>query len=830
MNLLRELTVKSLKENKKRSIITIIGIMLSVALVVVVTTMVTSLKASMYNLIISEKGNYHVMVADGKEYLDTIRNHRQVESSFENYELGYSQLDASDKFYSYLRYLAMDQNGFSKNGIKIKDGRLPKNSSEIAIDEGVNARLKNKLKIGDTIDAHIADRIIGGQKTPYFSYDEVLKEKYQKKFKIVGFIKKPNSSIALKNTPGFTALTLMDDNLNKDYSTFLYYKIKPNVNIEDHLNQVYPDGRLTPNVMVNDRLLQTSGFKTNDPNIKLLYNIATVVLLIIIGTSITVVKNSLSISIVEKTKEYGILKSLGATNKQLWLSIIFEGFCLGIIGIVLGLILGITVNKILISIMNSVLGELFSGLKLVSVISLKGLILSILISVITIFISSYLIARRVKYFSPIESIKSSKDIVIEKEIQTPRFIDDVFGISGVIAHKNLTRDKKRYRTTTISIALIMLVFISLFSTTSYLKKSLDMEYKKYDYNIVHYYYGKTEDVLKDYEVSSSISKDLLKDDKSLTYLSQDVKIDNKYLSKEMSDYVSDVLKGHLILLEDYQFDRLLKDNNLNEDAKHLYFNKFTEKRKNLVQEKKILNDDNIVISIGDDNNPNDHNKIDKEIKLTQITKPPFGFMDTNFDTSPNIFVKKSEYIDQVKPCLSALFVYAKDDIATVEKINTYTESNSDYFEISNLTSNIRQTNSIIVILKLFSYGFIIVISLIALTSTLNTISSNMLMRKREFAILRSLGSSPKHLKDMVKLESILLGLKSITIGLPIGIALSYLIYRLLKSQFDFKFYIPIKGILICILVVFIILYLIMRFSLTKVGRLNIVKTIKNENV
>ncbi|MFL8969694.1 ABC transporter permease [Helcococcus kunzii] len=845
MNLLRELTIKNLKINKRRSIITTIGIILSVALMVTVTTMVSSLKATMRNAIISENGNYHIKIINGNDYVDKIKNNKDVDSYLINHELGYANINSKEDYKPYLKVIAMDKDNFSKNELKIIKGKFPENSNEIVVGENIKTVSKVDLAIGQKLNLAVSDRVTkeGEAATEYIPEMEHLQEKFKKEYTVVGIIKRANRGMEDYTDPGVSAITLPDSENVQHSKQNIFYRIKRNVNIEEHLHENYGDD--TSNLVINYRLMQTEGFETDDDIVNMLYILSVILLVIILLTSIVVIKNSFSISIVEKTKQYGILKSLGASNSQIKRDIYFEGFVLGSIGIILGIALGIIVNKILIVVMNTYLKDILQDIKFVSSISILGIVIAAVTSMLSIFISLFLIARRVRKFSAIESIRSTKDIVIKRKIKTPKFIESLFGVSGLISHKNFKRDKKRYRTTTISITLIVIIFIGLFSATSYLRKTLDIEFGSVNFNIEHTTFSSNKNQLdKDVEISKKIVNEVLEDEKSLMTKSTAVLIDSKYLDDNIqSSYEKEGTYARLNLLDDDTFDKLLKENNLGKENTHLVINKHKmEDENNKTTEFKTFKDLNIDIHLNDnlveelygeneENSSLDTFKKEKEnIKLTEINKPVMGFQKYNTNYEINIFARESDYANKVFIDRFSLFIQSNDDRKTQENIEKFVESEDTTFYINNITELIRRINNAIFILNIFSYGFIIVISLIALTSTFNTITSNMILRKREFATLRSIGITNKDIKNMIKLESIFLGLKSLIFGIPIGLAISYLIYTVIKNNVVFEYYLPITSIAISIIIVFSILYMIMSFAVSKVDKLNIVETIKNENV
>ena len=136
----------------------------------------------------------------------------------------------------------------------------------------------------------------------------------------------------------------------------------------------------------------------------------------------------------------------------------------------------------------------------------------------------------------------------------------------------------------------------------------------------------------------------------------------------------------------------------------------------------------------------------------------------------------------------------------------------------------------IIWISVFLYGFIIVITLIGVTNIFNTITTNMNLRSKEFAMLKSIGMTKKEFNRMINLESIFYGVKSLLIGNVLGVGLSYFIYKTVADAMDFGFQLPIKSIIISIVFVMIVVSIIMRYSLKKINKQNIIETIRKENI
>ena len=148
----------------------------------------------------------------------------------------------------------------------------------------------------------------------------------------------------------------------------------------------------------------------------------------------------------------------------------------------------------------------------------------------------------------------------------------------------------------------------------------------------------------------------------------------------------------------------------------------------------------------------------------------------------------------------------------------------------NYAEGVESNRSVIIIIKVFAYGFIILISLIAAANVFNTITTNINLRRRDFAMLKSVGMDDKGMRKMLNFECILYGTKALIYGLPVSVGVTYLIYRSIRRGIDTEFFIPWTAVGIAVLSVFIVVFVTMMFSMNKIKKDNPIDALKNENL
>lgn len=862
MNLLKKLTIKNLKLNKKRTIVTIIGIMLSVALVTAVATMYAS---GLKSLIVYEKyvkGDFHVEFMDvPSDDVKNIKNNNGVENVYLTQEIGYAPLkDSKNSGKPYAYVMGFDKGALENLSIRLTSGRLPQNEDEIIIPTHLKTNGRMDIENNKEITLEVGERVSGTYKlNQYVGYDadnEKIINTKQKTYKIVGVYERSATNIEPYIAPGYTFISYIDDN-NFTGNVNIYAKynkvgsknhIKVTADIigvnADVLNKYYYGSFDNEEELINvheelDKARYGTDFNSylialetdpiNNSGIGNLGYVVIVVCIIIVFTSVFCIKNSFDISITEKIKQYGMLRSIGATKKQIKSNVFYEATILGLIGIPLGLLLGFIASYILIIVCNILLKDsLTGGLNMVLSYSVISYIVAILLGIITIYLSALKSARKASKISPIDSIRNSANIKLNsKKLKVPKLINKIFGVGGEISYKNIKRNKKSYRTTIVSLTISVLVFISLTYFMNTFMNEIKKEVSASEYNI-------------DYNITSKEDKNII------NKINQTVKLDNiknysiirttngtfnnpkyniehenindniyivsigeeaykKYLKSLNLNY--DDVKDKGILVDEIKYSVNKGDKIVNKQDRLYKYNKGDIVSMNLYIES---NETNINLSVG---------------AISDVR--PFGLQRNDADV---YIVVSDEYYDKINGGSQYYNVYfdstnaskLQDDIDKILKDERY--------HIDNKEEYVRIMRNLILLIGIFLYGFITVITLISVTNIFNTITTSMELRKPEFAMLKSVGMTTKEFNRMIRLESIFVCIKSLIFGIPIGLAISYVIYLLLSQNEDLKFEIPFNGIIISSIFVLLLISILMKYSISKINKQNMIETIRNENI
>lgn len=949
MNLMKTLTLKNLKLNRKRTIVTIVGIILATALLSALVTLVSSFQYSIIEYQKQKGGDFHVKFSNVKmSELSEFKNNRNIESTFETMGMGFAKLDGcknEDKPYAYV--MATDEAGFERGCFKLIEGRMAKNEDEIVIPRHLKTNGRIDIKVGDEITLDVGKRYdsntesVIGENCAYEHEAETLTDTVTKSYKVVGIMERPGYGMEDYSAAGYTFVTYSDelaaiDNGIKSeageadttltvYSRYTQKALRNKdavtadiIGVDEKLFAKANDSSVEMTAEESDRFLKEmedakydiyiNGFLISyecvfpiDGTFKALFTVAVVVALIIILTSVYCIKNSFNISITEKIRQYGMLASVGATRRQIKSSVKTEAAMLGVVGIPVGTMSGILASLVLVKVVNA-LSAGWLNFALSFHTSLPALILAVILSIATIYFSATGSARRAAKVTPLEAIRNTKEIKIKSaKLKTPAIIGRIWGIGGVISYKNIKRNNKKYRTTVTSIVICSVTFIVISYFMSMAFSMVGMSYASTDYNIgINMSYKKDVDIEKLSELVNSIEGV----DDYLVGAGYDFDVDNPKYTKEYGEYCrqlydesEDVSQMFLItVLDDKSYDKYASDAGIKNAATGaILVNKYTfdvynENSSKYVKKEMELykykagdtiecgynvyddasDDDNAVEgdteSSTDDNNAvegdtessteDNNGYVDEETinngvrKTVDVTiagvtdKVPIGYKGYSYTTLLFMNQKGFESLwadgksgNELKPGYASYSAYvvaenADDYQDTFEK---ETEENPEYsqisFYVSNLDKEMRDEKSLFTLLGVFAYGLIVVIALIGITNIINTLSTGMELRSREFATLRSIGMTDKQFAGMVRLESVFISVKALVIGVPLGILISYLLCVMMNRMDGAIIYKPpYKAIILCIVVVIMLIYAIMKLSMTKLRHNNIIETIKNENL
>ncbi len=851
MSILNRLTIKNLRLNKKRTIVTIIGIILSTALMVGIGLLFSSFQDLMIRDTIGYNGKYEANYGDVD--LNKLNNIKDKDFTyFYEKPIGFSKIESSNEYKPYMYITSVNKEYFDE--LKLIEGSFPKNENEVVISNHVITNGGLNYKVGDIVTFTYGSRNTDGDITLANSElvdGEFLTNEGTHTYKIVGIVERSN--FENYSACGYTVFTL--DVNNDKGSVNLYVMFNKNKKIIKQSEELAKRLNYDDDINYNSTLLALYGESTYGNVMTTMVSMMMIMLALVSIGCIIVIYNSFAISVMERKKEFGLLSSIGATKRQLSHTVFFEAVFVGVIGIILGILGAYVGIGCVVLVINNLISDMLEY-KLHLVTNPLFIIIPVIFMIIVIGVSAFIPSRRASKVSPIEAIRQNDDIKInKKKIKTSKLVNKLFGIEGEIALKNIKRNKKKYRVTVVSLFISIVLFISFSSYMNYTLNTASsvMGEVPYDYQISYFSTtagnnGEALDKINEIVKSSDVKE-------YTSYSSSDLQLIGNYTySKEYLDFYknaygeevyNDLKKAKyqnisILVLDDNSYNKYKKLIGLDKDSVIL-LNKFKgvsyggNKRVNY--DIPVINNGNINIKIcnfdDSEEEVNDVTKYcNKSVENIFVTNKSFDLIEEfSYMTDFKLVVNKKLY-DSISDSSThyTQFNIISDNTNNIDKLTKDLDkySNVNY---TNIKEAMKQANNLILVVKILMYGFISLVTLIGVTSVFNTISTSMALRKREFAVLRSIGLTNRGFNKILFFESLFFGMKSLIFAIPVSIGITVLIHYALADMVSIStIIIPWKYIIISIVSVFVIVLLTMMYSTSKIKKHNIIEQIREENI
>jgi len=576
---------------------------------------------------------------------------------------------------------------------------------------------------------------------------------------------------------------------------------------------------------------------------------------IIVAASVIVISNAFRVSAGERLSQFGILKSVGATKRQIAESIMYESVFLSLIGLPLGIIVGLLVHFIGIEIANYLIGDLFTaetGTRFNFVLAWQAIIASIAIGFMTVLLSAWLPARKAAKIPAISAILRHGDVKITaKHVRANWLIKNLFGFEGMLASKSLKRNRRNFRATVVSLTISIILFIAASSFGAHLNRMAVLVVHTVDSDVIGEYRSAQEFIFTedgyfshaiDYPLSETEAANVtarlrafpdtsvmgvgtsmsswrvpganipfeMFNEAKLEFLqindqSEDVMINFTLITVDAETYaelcrIAGVPLGSNILVNYFR---------AHIDGRWTEFTPFTLSGQTITM---VDFDEEVEIPL--------HGELQGSQIPREILHAARGWVSV---IVPELDAKTYYWFAQAADPRG--FVIHLHD--TFDEMIPF-DGNLIHTHVRNLAAEANQDRAIINLVMVFVYGFVGMLTLIGFTNVISTIYTNVRARAREFAILQSVGMTRSGLSRMLNLESILCSFKSLVIGIPLGVCAAFLVYRAMLHSVVFRFELPVFPVIICIIAVFIITWVTMRYAAARLRGKSIVDTIRSE--
>ena len=476
MNIINRLTIRQLKLNRKRTTVTLLGSIISVAMITAVCTLGISFLDFMQRIIIADEGEWHVLYKDvNKKQLEAIKKDEETKTVILSRDTGYALLKGSQNPNKPYIFIKIIMSRVFEKSRSINRGRIPERPDEIIISQAIITNGKVNCKIEDVLTLDIGKRYSAAdtENSQALSQNhslqkdkdgikETLSKETTNTYTIVGIMERPSWEPTW--SPGYTVLSYVDENSIKSTE-----KVNASVIVNNINTRLFEHGRNLAShngideVVFNNSLLRYYGVISDNSAKNMLYILSAIIMAIIIIGSVSLIYNAFAISVSDRSRYLGMLSSVGATKKQKRNSVFFEGAVIAVVSVPVGIIAGLAGIGITFFFINPIINNLLTvteGLRVV--VFPITIIIAVLISFATIFISTYVPAKRASNISAIDAIRQTADVKLTgKEVKTSKFTRAVFGIEGDLALKNLKRTKGRYRKVVHFINCLFLVNIAV---------------------------------------------------------------------------------------------------------------------------------------------------------------------------------------------------------------------------------------------------------------------------------------------------------------------------------------------------------------------------------
>lgn len=863
MNIFNKVTLQSMKKSRTRTFVTIIGVVLSAAMITAVATFGTSLLNFLLQGSIIKYGDWHTAFLDvDSSFVQEREKDKEVTNTAFYENVGYAVLKGGKSPEKpYLFVAGFNNKTFQALPIKIISGRMPKNSGEVLVPSHIAIKAGVRLKIGDILSLTVGNRMNGNknlsQHDPYLAGDksgkgkEVLVSKREKTYKVVGICDRP--CFEEHSAPGYTLITKAEK--QSETSSFsIFLTLKHPRKVKTYANNISPNSYI-----LNDYVLRFMGISENKLFNTLMYTVGGILVAIIMVGSVFLIYNSFNISLNERTRQFGILSSVGATAKQLRNSVLFEGLCIGMVGIPIGILAGIGSVVLIIPIVaDNFKNILYSTVPLTLSVSVYAIVAAAVISLVTILISAYIPAKKAANTPIMESIRQTNEIKANpKDVKTSKLALQIYGLEGTLALKNFKRNKKRYRSIVLSLVLSIVLFVSgnAFGTT--LKRIMDKNTIDNEFDILF----STQDIGNDDKEIFSLLKKLEETNGVYETTYQAIypyfctvntnDFSDRY--RKYANYTSLNESVHLPMdiqfLEDSAYFDFIKQLGLSKDEYTGQDGKIIAVAKQRVKKKEeasklfdLFANRSMTLRVSPEENENSMKQQGQNVDITfvdtySISPPPS--QDSKPKDNYSVFMAiapyslKNKFEPPKNHSTIAIGIMSKNPFQSTSEIETIMqgEGNISAYILYNMNEMLEQTNNITFVIDVFTYVFVIMISLIAVANVFNTISTNIRLRRRELAMLRSIGMSDRDFTKMMNFECVFYGMRTLLYGLPLASIISWLIYKGMAAveqleNFDYVF--PWGSMAISVFSVLFIVFITMLYAISKIKKEDIIEALRDD--
>lgn len=930
-------TWKTLKENRSRTWVTIVGILLSTALVTAVTVSIASAVYYFERVAVEDVGDWCVRLYEVSENeRSRLAEDGRVSGLCSLRSVGYAQTDCGKEGKPYLFIGAMSEDFAERMPVELIRGRMPEKDTELLLSRQFLANSGQELSPGDSLTLVLGGRLADAaenqegveesvdagvwlnQHNPFQGQTSRAPETFVADgrtvtYTVAGIYEEPEFEPSM--APGYTVLTVdaavppaaeEPETVREDSRELaqedgreitqessrelaqegngdskeagndcyeLWIQLKDLGQAQSFLEEQMAQGLSGE---TNWTLLKYQGY-SGSSSMKLIYGMASILMVIVAAGSVALIYNSFSISVTERVRQFGLLKSLGATRRQIMGSVLTEGLMLCIVGIPLGILIGCLGIGATIwgcqELFEAVLGGFSERVSFEVHPTLGALGLSVGIGLCTVLLSAWLPARKALRLPAIEAIRQNQELRIRpRRVRTSPLTLRVFGLEGMLASKNFKRSRKRYRATVISLFFSIVLFVCANSFCRYLRKSVEDSRNEGTYDLAYYMWDDPEGLRQLYaklKLLEGVDESVLTDSQGVDVVVAPEDQTEAFRRNHDAEMGTPWAYWGVFFIEDEDYRAYLVQNGLDPaiymDVDHptaLVFDRMTYSAEggsyqvypvlkegvqslNVIQTRPQEGYGGGVLQMTEQGVQVLYYKDDRE-GAEEPLKVPAEDAAQLIEVKIGMYLESAPWFlgDRGRPQMilpasvrdawgmeadwRAAFFLAGDADRVYEEMRKLAKETGG--AIANNAQTAKETRALIGLIEVFSTGFLALISLIATTNVFNTISTNVMLRRREFAMLRSIGMTRKGTRRILNYECLLYGCKSVLYAVPVSLGITWVIYDNVKRQGFFTgFYIPWQTVASVASAMFLIVFATMVYADKKLGREELAEEIREEN-
>ena len=878
MNVLNRVTLKSLRRNRTRTLVTIFGVILSAAMLSAVTSFIASMQNFLYESTVASEGAWEARIEQiPSNRVAAFSNDAEIKTLGLVRNTGYAVLEGcenEDK--PYLFFMDFSKEAYSLLAVNLTEGRMPENPDEVVISRHISYNGGVDIQVGQTLTLDIGRRTrsdgeVLWQRNSYET-DETLTKEMSRTVTVVGICERP--TFEYYSAPGYTVIGYWDPSTMQSGDVITAY-----MTVFDPSSIYDTVGRLEEQIGVynltsyHSDILRAMGVSSNDTFNGIIYGLGTILIVLIVVGSVALIYNAFAISVSERSRQFGMLAGAGATSRQIYRSVLFEALVVGGLGIPIGIAAGVAGIGITMHCLQGAIGSLMSSAVEASVafrlkVSVPALLVAAAVAMATVLASAWFPARRAAKNTAIDAVRQSNDIRLRpRQVRGNRAVRRLFGMEAELALKNFRRNRRRYRATILSLVISLVLFISVATFNEALQQSAGVVYEATSADLV--VTSATDEAERPKELVEAV-RELSAVDQAALYQIYTAMADipasalaregfrPSVMERENSDgnYPFNVV---LIGMEDRAFSDYAESLGIkaqeyfNPDApRAIVFDRYREQiwegsdtyyrsGHSLVHNAGMELSLYFQISEKQKNDRGDLIYVDRTVASLDLTAGyftddiPFGlneYQDYSFTVRLLVPLSVAENLlggaEKVTGIANVAVASEQYHLAE-EQINRLITSMALPYYVNNYAAQLETNRNVLLVINVFSYGFIVLISLISIANVFNTISTNLLLRRREFAMLQSVGMTPAGFRRMLCFECLFYGFKALLWGLPLAMLVALWIHAVVYSGVRMGFGLPWAHIGIGVVSIFLIVFVTMIYAMCKIRKGNIVDQLRNEN-